>query len=71
MLNAAWNWLFFQRRSPAAGLAGTALLDLSNADLIRRAARTDPTAAAALTPYAAWCVFATALNADIARRNPG
>ncbi|MFC6593315.1 TspO/MBR family protein [Kitasatospora paranensis] len=69
-LNAAWNWLCFQCRSPAAALAGSALLDLSNADLVRRAARTNPTAAA-LTPYAAWCAFATALNADIARRNLG
>ncbi|RKE23492.1 TspO/MBR family protein [Streptomyces sp. TLI_171] len=68
-LNSAWNWLFFRRQSPAAGLVGTSLLDVSNAELIRRTQRTDPTAAAALLPYAAWCVFATALNADIARRN--
>lgn len=69
-LNTAWNRLFFRRRSPVAGLAGTVLLDASNADLIRRTARTGPAAAAALAPYAAWCVFATALNADIVRRNP-
>ena len=69
-LNAGWNWLFFAARSPRSGLAGTALLDLSNAELIRRTARVDATAAAALLPYAAWCLFATALNASIARRNP-
>lgn len=68
-VNAAWNWMFFGLRSPKAGLAGTVLLDLSNAELIRRTARTDPQAAAALVPYALWCAFATALNADIARRN--
>jgi tryptophan-rich sensory protein len=68
-VNTAWNWLFFGFRSPRAGLAGTLLLDLSNAELIRRLARTDPRAAAALVPYALWCAFATALNADIARRN--
>ncbi|MET8944709.1 TspO/MBR family protein [Streptomyces sp. NPDC004542] len=68
-LNAGWNWLFFARRSPAAGLAGTVLLDLSNADLLRRTGRTDRTAARVLVPYAAWCAFATALNASIARRN--
>jgi tryptophan-rich sensory protein len=68
-VNTAWNWLFFGLRSPRAGLAGTLLLDLSNAELIRRTARTDPRAAAALVPYALWCAFATALNADIARRN--
>lgn len=68
-LNAAWNWLFFRARSPQAGLAGTALLDLSNAHLISRTARADAVAAAALLPYAAWCAFATALNSSIARRN--
>ncbi|MFE1753155.1 TspO/MBR family protein [Streptomyces anandii] len=68
-LNAGWNWLFFARRSPAAALAGTLLLDLSNADLLRRTARVDRTAALALAPYAAWCCFATALNASIVRRN--
>lgn len=70
--NAAWNWLFFGRRSVLGGLAGTVVLDLSNADLIRRTARYDSAAAAALIPYAAWCLFATGLNAAIARRNrPG
>jgi tryptophan-rich sensory protein len=68
-LNAAWNYLFFARRSPAAGVVGTSLLDLSNAELIRRIARTDRTAARLLVPYAAWCAFATALNVSIARRN--
>ncbi|MFJ4880492.1 TspO/MBR family protein [Streptomyces sp. NPDC088745] len=70
MLNAAWNQLFFRRRSPRAGLLGTLALDLSNVELIRRTARTDPAAARALLPYAAWCGFATALNASLARRNP-
>ena len=68
-LNATWNWLFSGLRSLRAGLAGTVLLDLSNAELIRRSARTDPWAAAALVPYGVWCAFATVLNADIARRN--
>ncbi|GAA2774492.1 TspO/MBR family protein [Streptomyces lavendulae] len=69
-LNAGWTWLFFRRRSPRAALAGTLILDLSNAELIRRTAGTDPVAARALLPYAAWCVFATALNASLTRRNP-
>ncbi|GGQ11114.1 tryptophan-rich sensory protein [Actinomadura coerulea] len=68
-LNAGWNHLFFGRRSPGAGVAGTLLLDVSNAELIRRTARADRAAAAALLPYAAWCAFATALNGDIAYRN--
>ncbi|WP_411104692.1 TspO/MBR family protein [Streptomyces sp. cmx-4-9] len=69
-LNAAWNWLFFGLRSPASGLAGTLLLDASNLALLRRVRRSDRSAALALAPYAAWCAFATLLNADIVRRNP-
>ncbi|MER8010830.1 TspO/MBR family protein [Streptomyces sp. NPDC094149] len=68
-LNAGWNWLFFGLRSPKAGLAGTLLLNVSNAQLIRRTARTDSTAARALLPYAGWCAFATVLNASLVRRN--
>jgi tryptophan-rich sensory protein len=68
-LNSAWTWLFFARRSPVAGVWGSLLLDASNLQVIRRVARGDRTAAAALAPYAAWCLFATALSASIARRN--
>ncbi|MGJ5760878.1 TspO/MBR family protein [Streptomyces galbus] len=68
-LNAGWNRLFFGRRSPRAGLVGTLLLDLANADLLRRTAQVDRTAARALLPYTAWCGFATALNASLVRRN--
>ncbi len=68
-LNAAWTWLFFARRSPADGVWGALLLDVSNLHLVRRVARGDRTAAAALAPYAGWCLFATALSASIARRN--
>ncbi|MFJ6792046.1 TspO/MBR family protein [Streptomyces angustmyceticus] len=68
--NAAWNWLFFGCRSPKAGVVGTVVLDASNAELLRRTARIDASAAAGLLPYAAWCTFATFLNTAIARRNP-
>ncbi|MEV7617681.1 TspO/MBR family protein [Streptomyces sp. NPDC089799] len=69
VLNAGWTWLFFRARSPGAGLAGTLALDIGNVDLIRRTARADRAAAAALLPYAAWCGFATALNASLVCRN--
>jgi tryptophan-rich sensory protein len=69
LANAGWNWLFFGRRSVVGGLAGTLALDASNLDLIRRTAKYDSVAAGALVPYAAWCLFATALNGAIARRN--
>ncbi|HEU5023449.1 MAG TPA: TspO/MBR family protein [Spirillospora sp.] len=68
-LNLAWSHVFFGLRSAKAGTAATVLLDISNADLLGRTARVDTAAAVALIPYAAWCGFATALNADIAVRN--
>lgn len=68
-LNAGWNNLFFRLRSPLAGLAGTLLLDASNVRLLTRVARTDRKAAVILLPYAAWCAYATVLNASIVARN--
>ncbi|MFJ8942829.1 tryptophan-rich sensory protein [Streptomyces sp. NPDC102395] len=50
-------------------MADTVLLDLSNAQVISRIVRTDKTAACVLAPYAAWCAFATALNASLVRLN--
>ncbi|MFD4651763.1 TspO/MBR family protein [Streptomyces sp. NPDC056721] len=69
ILNAAWNWLFYGRRSPRAGLVGTLMLDLSNIELIQRTAQVDTARARALLPYAGWCAFATALNMAIAKRH--
>ncbi|MFF7384708.1 cytochrome d ubiquinol oxidase subunit II [Streptomyces griseoluteus] len=68
-LNAGWSNLFFRLRSPLAGLAGTLLLDASNIRLLARVARTDRKAAVVLLPYAAWCAYATCLNAAIVARN--
>lgn len=68
-LRTAWSWAFFAARSPRAGLVSTLLLDASNLHLIRATARSDRRAAAALLPCAAWCLFATALNARIARHS--
>ncbi|MET8694597.1 cytochrome d ubiquinol oxidase subunit II [Streptomyces bauhiniae] len=68
-LNAGWSNLFFRLRSPLAGLAGTLLLDASNLRLLTRVARTDRKAAVILLPYAAWCAYATCLNASIVARN--
>ena len=68
-VNAAWCWVFFDRRSPRGGLATIAALNGLNLLLLREAARRDRVAAAALTPYVVWTGFATALNASIWRRN--
>lgn len=70
-LNAAWSWLFFRVRRPWLAAAGSAVLTGSAADLVRRTARSEPRAAAALAPYPLWCAFATALTVAIARRNAG
>ncbi len=70
VLNAAWNHLFFRSRRPWAGVAGTVLLDVGNVRLLRRTYAVDRTAGRALLPYTAWCLFATALNLSLARRNP-
>ena len=68
-LNAGWPPLFFRARRPWAAAAECAVLTLSTADLVRRAAPVSAPAAAVLVPYAAWTAFATALSAAIARRN--
>ena len=70
-LNAAWTPVFFRAHRPWAAAAESAVLTASTLDLVRRAGRVSPGAAAVLVPYAAWTAFATALTVAIARRNPG
>jgi len=70
-LNAGWTALFFRARRPRAALADLAGLNAANLALISRAWRADRLAGALLAPYAGWCLFATALNAEILRLNPG
>ncbi len=69
VLNAGWNVLFFRARRPWLAAAECAALTVSSADLVRRTAAVDRRAAIALAPYPAWCAFATALTAAIARLN--
>ncbi len=69
-LNAGWNVAFWRSRRPWLATATAAALTASSADLTRRAAIAGPRHRDALAPYAVWCAFATALNAEIARRNP-
>lgn len=68
-LNAGWCGVFFRshRRKLAAVWAGA--LAISSADLVRRAWESSPERGVVLSPYAAWTSFATALSAEIARRN--
>ncbi len=68
-LNAGWSVLFWRVRSPLAAAVGAAALTASSADLARQAGSTSAKRRLALLPYAVWCGFATALSAEIARRN--
>ncbi len=70
-LNGAWTPLFFRARQPGIALADLVCLNIANVLLIRRAWKADRVSAGLLAPYAAWTAFATALNAEIVRLNPG
>ena len=69
-LNAAWTPLFFRLCRPRIALAEIVCLNIANVLLIRRTWPVDRAATALLSTYAAWTVFATALNAEIVRLNP-
>ena len=68
-LNLAWSWLFFDRRRIDLALADMVALDAAVAATMVAFRRVRPDAAVLLLPYLAWSSFATALNADILRRN--
>jgi uncharacterized protein YbjT (DUF2867 family)/tryptophan-rich sensory protein len=70
VMNAGWSGLFFRAHRPRIAAVECAALTLSSADLARRAAPGGKGRAISLGAYAAWCGFATALTAAIARRNP-
>ncbi|YAL83168.1 tryptophan-rich sensory protein [Dermacoccaceae bacterium W4C1] len=69
VLNAGWSWTFFRGHRPVAATAVAAALTLSSADLVRRVQPTGRRRGLRLAPYPIWCAFATALSAEIARRN--
>lgn len=69
LLNAGWSWLFFRYHKLGASALGAAVLTASAADLARRAARADPRAGLALSPYPLWGAFATVLATHVWRLN--
>jgi translocator protein len=71
VLNAAWSWLFFNRRWLGASAVGAAALTASSADLARRSITVRGAPAAPLTLYPLWCAFATALSTRIWWLNRG
>lgn len=71
VLNAAWSWFFFVRRSGLlATLEVCALLSAVIATMAAFAAR-DVVAGLLFVPYVMWVSFATALTVSVWRRNPG
>jgi tryptophan-rich sensory protein len=68
-LNAGWTWVFFRAKRTGLATIESALLAVSSADLVRRAARVDRKYGAALAPYAGWTAFATVLAGAIDRLN--
>lgn len=70
LLNAAWSWFFFVRRSGAQAFAEVALLWLSVAAMLVAFGRLEPLAGWLLVPYLAWVSFAAALTWSVWRRNP-
>ena len=64
-LNAAWPFTFFTIRDKRASLAVITALDLLVAAQILDLTRQDKVAPAALAPYLAWILFATALNTSV------
>jgi translocator protein len=71
VLNGAWTPLFFGLQQPAVALVGIAALWLAIVATIVAFWRIRPLAGAILLPYLAWVSFATALNVEIWRLNPG
>ncbi len=70
ILNAAWSWFFFVKRSGAwATLEVSALLTSVIATMAAFWLR-DETAGLLFVPYALWVSFATALTVSVWRRNP-
>jgi translocator protein len=64
-MNAAWPGVFFGARDKRASLAVIAALDALVATEVAVLGRDDRLAAGLLTPYLAWCGFATDLNAAL------
>jgi tryptophan-rich sensory protein len=68
-LNAGWTWAFFRAERPGLAVGAALALDASTLSLVRTVGRHDRAAGAALVPYLAWTVFATALTEAIWFRN--
>ena len=70
-LNLAWSFVFFGGRNVRGGLAVIACMWIAILATIVAFWRVNRSAALLLVPYLGWVTFASILNAEIARRNPG
>jgi translocator protein len=70
VLNAAWSWIFFVRRSGALAFAEIIVLLAVIIATTIAFARIRPAAAWLMVPYIAWVTFASALTLSLWRRNP-
>jgi benzodiazapine receptor len=68
-VNAPWTWLFFEQQNPTGALADVVVLESLIVSYIATTWKIDRTAAVCFLPYAGWVGFASALNAEIVRRN--
>ena len=68
-LNTGWSVLFWRSRRPWLSTVWCGVLAGQGLLVARRLRQVDPALQLAWAPYPAWCVFATTLNASIARRN--
>lgn len=71
LVNLAWSPVFFGAHRIAGGLIVLALLDILVVVTIVLFWRVRKLAGALLLPYLAWILFATALNHQFLRLNPG
>ncbi len=70
-LNSAWSWIFFGKHRPRAALLDIAALGPSIAAYAAAARQVDKGAAWMMAPYLGWVAFATLLNEEVVRLNPG
>lgn len=71
VVNGLWSVLFFGMQSPALALVDIVVLLALVVWTMRLFGRVRPVAAWLLAPYLAWAGFATALNFEFWRLNPG
>ena len=70
LLNAAWTWFFFVRRTGRGATVEVLLLWLAIAVTLVVFWQRDLVAGLLFVPYLAWVTFAAALTISCWRRNP-